>query len=331
MNAGRAVAAIAGGFVFGGPIALAAFGRRRRGAAWLAGVVVSAVATTLWLPCIAAFCACWLGAMVDAAITGARSDQPLRWSDAGTMLVATLFVLAGVRGLVIEGFQMPSTGMSPTLEIGDHVFIDKLSPHWRPYARGEVVVFRHPCDGDRDYIQRIVAVGGDRIEIRCNMLYVNGKPTPQKLVNAHDAYADRNDASADGEWFSKQAVRYREQLGGHTYDVFEDTATAQPDARDFPLAGGAAPSCANSEDSGSRAREVIGTIETTPSSDPCGPQAQYVVPPNHVFMLGDNRNNSNDSRIWGSVPVESIKGRLLGIWLTKNPQRGAFERFGHVD
>lgn len=333
MKAGRAIIGLVTGFVVVGATALTAFGRRERGIAWLVGMALSAIATTCWIPCLVLFCACWLGATIDAAVTGARSDAPIRWSAAAAMLFASLLVVGFIRAEVLEGFQTRTSSMYPTLEIGDHLVIDKLSPHWRSYERGEVIVFVYPCSPDRDYVKRIVALAGDTVEVRCHVLYVNGKPVPSTLVDANASYDDFFEES--DEWVHKSCTRYREQLGGHTYEVFHDPdrprsdAAHTPDARDFPYRG-AVPSCANSEDAGRHIRQVLGTVINTPSDDRCAPQAHYVVPPDHVFVLGDNRNNSNDSRIWGSVPNDLIRGRAIGIWYTKNPQHGPLSRAGTI-
>ncbi|MBA3500210.1 MAG: signal peptidase I, partial [Deltaproteobacteria bacterium] len=56
-------------------------------------------------------------------------------------------------------------------------------------------------------------------------------------------------------------------------------------------------------------------VDTRPPDVPCEPHRHFVVPSGHVFVLGDNRSNSNDSRYWGAVPVEGIRGRVIGIWL----------------
>jgi signal peptidase I len=72
-------------------------------------------------------------------------------------------------------------------------------------------------------------------------------------------------------------------------------------------------------------------METRPSAGPCELQLHYVVPAGHVFVLGDNRPNSNDSRYWGSVPVGNIKGRVIGIWLSDGPSGMSLRRAGPVD
>ncbi|MBV8758085.1 MAG: signal peptidase I [Deltaproteobacteria bacterium] len=334
MKAGRALFVLLAGLVLG-PAILAAIGRTRRAAAWLGGLVVCAIASCFWFYFALGLGVCFAGPIIDAVIVAYRSDdiRP-RWDRALPAVAILIAVALSLRAFVIEAFKIPSSGMNPTIEIGDHLYIDKLSPHWDAYERGEVIVFVYPCDPRRDYIKRIVALGGDTVEVRCHDVYVNGKPVPSTLVDGNATYADRYED--DDEWVTKACSRYRESLGGHTYEVFHDRERPanderhMPDIRDFP-AGNSVPSCANTEDAERNVHETLGTIVPGISDDACAPQAHYVVPPDHVFVLGDNRNNSNDSRIWGSVPLRNIKGRVTGIWLTNNPQHGRLSRFGPVD
>jgi len=239
---------------------------------------------------------------------------------------------------VIEAFKIPSSSMYPTLEIGDHIFVNKfLYGLHIPYTnikllelrgprRGEVIVFTYPCNEDRDYIKRVVALAGDTVEVRCNVVFVNGKPVPSAVTAAAFGYDDY-DEDVD-RWYHRQCSRYRETVAGHSYETFHDperpardAAIAkqqeppQGDEHDFPHRGEAPPSCTE----GKPVPQVMGKLVDTKSeaiAKPCEPQLHYVVPDDHVFVMGDNRNNSNDSRAWGSVPIEKIKGKALFIWLS---------------
>ena len=105
---------------------------------------------------------------------------------------AAVLIALALRAFVIEAFKIPSSSMYPTLEIGDHIFVNKfiygVRIPWtttklfelRGPKRGEVIVFIYPCDPDRDYIKRVVALAGDTVEVRCNVVYVNGKADPEQ-------------------------------------------------------------------------------------------------------------------------------------------------------
>jgi signal peptidase I len=239
--------------------------------------------------------------------------------------------------MFVRLFKVPSSSMYPTLQIGDHVAIETLTPMVSPIGRGDVIVLVYPCDRQRDYLKRVAAVAGDTVEVRCNVVYVNGVPIPNVLVDAKHEYEDydeRND-----RWFHRSSSMYRETQNGHVYDVFHDPdrperdaklatgSLAEPDARDFPMPGGRqlVPSCANVDD-GARDlnAQTLGTIvEVIPEAQAkaCEPHMHYVVPPHSLFVLGDNRNNSNDSRIWGSVDESAVKGRARVIWWARDRGR----------
>jgi signal peptidase I len=262
---------------------------------------------------------------------------------------AAVLIALALRAFVIEAFKIPSSSMYPTLEIGDHIFVNKFIygvriPYtrtkffeWRGPKRGEVIVFIYPCDPDRDYIKRVVALAGDTVEVRCNVVYVNGVAVPSELVEgASCQYEDYDDTASPGKWYWKKCSRYRETVDGGPYETFHDPERPQKDemrqagtlnsgdGRDFPrLDQVFPPSCSEStaEDVNKAAAQpqIKGKLERTKpegSAKACEQQYHFVVPPGHVFAMGDNRNNSNDSRVWGAVPIENIKGKALFIWLS---------------
>jgi type IV secretory pathway protease TraF len=191
-----------------------------------------------------------------------------------------------------------------------------------------VIVFIYPCDPDRDYIKRVIALAGDSVEVRCNVVYVNGVAVPSQLEDPDCTYRDRVEST--GEWYTARCSTYAETVDGKVYRTFHDPerpnrdrTLAAGDDHDFPLHDHAtAPTCANappSEVASDYPPQVVGEIVQATSESKakvCEQRIHYVVPPGHIFAQGDNRNNSSDSRVWGSVPIENIKGKALFIWLS---------------
>ena len=180
-----------------------------------------------------------------------------------------------LRAFVAEAYVIPSGSMTPALEVGDRLFVNKavygvrvpFTTHkplaGRAPARGEVAVFFHPQSGEV-LIKRIVAVGGDTVAVHDNQLVVNG-----------------------------QGVS-RHALAGRCERVFD--VAAEP--------------CALFEETlGERRYRVLHRADIPPSS--FGPLR---VPARHVFVLGDSRDNSNDSRFWGTVPYSHLIGRAMFLW-----------------
>ena len=260
---------------------------------------------------------------------------------------AAVLIALALRAFVIEAFKIPSSSMYPTLEIGDHIFVNKfiygVRIPWtntklfelRGPKRGEVIVFMQPCMPDKDYIKRVVAVASDTVEVRCNVVYINGVPVPSKLAeNGSCPYEDYEENT--GHWYPHTCSRYEETVDGKTYGTYHDVERPNRDQRlaqgtldhgdskDFPLRDRPVipPSCATSPgepESLAAPNQLPGKIVETKAADKAGVcelQLHYVVPDGHVFVMGDNRANSNDSRFWGSVPVENIKGKALFIWLS---------------
>jgi len=260
-------------------------------------------------------------------------------------IAAAVMIALALRAFVIEAFKIPSSSMYPTLEIGDHIFVNKFIYGVRiPYTstkffelrapkRGEVIVFMQPCQVERDYIKRVIALAGDTVEVRCNVVYVNGQPIEHHLIEPDCSYKDyvENLDGSGSSWADKRCSLYSETVAGHEYFTYHDPgrpqrdktlhdtgALPEGDAKDFPQA--ILYSCSNASDPDSKKAEnqKPGRIVDVKAegTNACEPHRHYVVPEGHVFVMGDNRANSNDSRYWGSVPIENIKGKALFIWLS---------------
>ena len=331
----RLVATIITLIAFGSGQAL--LGRRRRGLIWFASILIWPWIIVLlpwsWfvMPLL------WLGAGVDVWLL--RPDRERMPTD-GRMVVLFVeillvggLVLVGTEAWVIERYRIPSAAMVPTLEVGDRIYVSKAAYWFSEPARGDLVVFSNPCEPEKDFIKRVVAVGGDSVEVRCNRLYINGELVPEEPVAGVCTYQDAED--------SRRCSRYREALGGHWHDTLyiperpiEDRLRAEDAARlryernapmhDFPDVRSGSPElpACYSEQS-----EVLGAFEDSlPEREShrdlfaCAPRTRYRVPDGHYFVLGDNRDNSHDSRVWGTVPASHIKGEATIVYWSTSPR-----------
>ena len=285
-----------------------------------------------------------LDALVDELI-----KHPDRSStrDFVTSIGSAILIALALRAFVLEAFKIPSSSMYPTVEINDHIFVNKFIygiriPFtttklfgWRKPHRGEIIVFIQPCTPEKDFIKRVIATEGQTVEVRCNVVYVDGTPIENHLVKgAGCSYEDQDEGS--DHWRTTECSEYQERVDGHAYFTFHDPGRPRRDAElakqgslafsnsyDFPKLDGPRlpPSCENQ--SPPDGEPVVAPnqqpgqiVQTRQGAGVCEQQLHYVVPEGHVFVMGDNRNNSRDSRVWGSVPVENIKGKALFIWLS---------------
>jgi len=199
-------------------------------------------------------------AAVAASDTGRRTPEPSASArrksivrEYGEAFVVAIILALFIRTFIVQAFKIPSGSMLPTLQIGDHILVNKfvygvrlpyfgteILPVGKP-RRGDVVVFIYPQDEEKDFIKRVVGVEGDSVEVRNKHLYVNG-----------EAVSDPHAHFAEGE--DGRLVSPRDNFG------------------------------------------------------------PFKVPPGYIFCMGDNRDRSYDSRFWGPVALDKVKGKAFIIY-----------------
>jgi signal peptidase I len=310
-------------------------GRPLRAALWAIAVLVltAVLVVSVWAGPIMLFARILGGADAYRCM---RTQSRYAYLAAGIAAVVGIGTIAFMQS-ALQAYKIPTSSMVPTLMIGDHALVDELTPRWRPIERADIVVFPYPCTIDRMFVKRVIARGGDTIEVRCGVIYVNGKAVPSQLAAKKATYHDVDEQTR--ETFTRTMSRYREELDGRSYDTFYDrdrSAGINAPERDFPrLDMPIAASCRRSDfydkPPGHRAQPVGKLVRAPePASDRCAQQAHLVVPPGALFVMGDNRNNANDSRYWGLVDESTVVGRVIGIWLSDGPD-GGWGRVGGVD
>ncbi len=227
------------------------------------------------------------------------------WLDWTAGLFPVIVVVFVLRSFLFEPFKIPSGSMIPTLMINDLILVNKFHYGVRlpvlntkifdnhSPERGDVMVFRYPPKPSLDYIKRVVGLPGDEVAYLNKKLSVNGKPL---------------DKTALPEFFDEDALRYTKQYQ-------EVAADGQRKYRIL-----------NEDDRPS----FVQATEDFPFRENCRYSSEGVVckvPPGHYFMMGDNRDNSLDSRFWGFVPEKNIVGKAFFVWMNF----GNLKRIGAFD
>jgi signal peptidase I len=183
------------------------------------------------------------GTKSEAAPAGARPGKSVLREYAEALIIAVLLALV-IRTFVVQAFKIPSGSMLPTLQIGDHILVNKFLYTFRHIQRGDIIVFKFPQDESRDFIKRVIGLPGETVEVRGTQVFIDGKPL-------EEPYA---------------------------------VHSAPPGASD---------------------RDHFGPV---------------TVPPGKLFMLGDNRDQSMDSRVWGYLDVAKVKGKAFIIYFSVRSQ-----------
>ncbi len=229
----------------------------------------------------------------DLVLAKAQLLQQPWWLDWTAGLFPVIAVVFLLRSFLFEPFKIPSGSMIPTLWVGDLILVNKFHYGVRlpvinkkitdgnQPQRGDVMVFRYPPKPTLDYIKRVVGVPGDEVAYINKRLSINGKPVVTSQIP---------------EFFDEDAMRYfpqfEEQLNGVTHRLLNDESRragiSDAEVMDFAQRGN------------------------------CRYSAEGVVckvPEGHYFMMGDNRDNSLDSRYWGFVPDKNIVGKAFFVWM----------------
>ncbi|MBL0727896.1 signal peptidase I [Piscinibacter sp. HJYY11] len=232
-------------------------------------------------------------AKVDGDIAPAREALLMQpwWLDWTAGLFPVILIVFLLRSFLFEPFKIPSGSMVPTLLVGDLILVNKYHYGVRlpvinkkiidlnTPQRGDVMVFRYPANPSIDYIKRVVGVPGDVVSYKNQRLYLNDQLVEtQALPEFYDDESTR---------YFKQ---YNEKLGPVEHRILVDVQRPS----------------------------YIRPTDPFPYKENCSYSAEGVtckVPAGHYFMMGDNRDNSEDSRFWGFVPDENIVGKAFFVWM----------------
>jgi signal peptidase I len=237
------------------------------------------------------------------------------WVEYPKSFFPVLLIVFLLRSFIAEPFKIPSSSMRPTLEVGDFILVNKFSYGIRlPIVeqkiialsdprRGDVMVFRYPLNPSQDFIKRVIGLPGDTVAYREKRLTVNGVPWQQKPEGTY-SYLEglRFETMAQ---FSETVDGRVGQEANHAVAVDPTMASVSPgQVRAFP------------------GRENC-------DYNPDGSGFACKVPAGHYFVMGDNRDRSDDGRYWGFVPDDHLRGRAFFIWFNWDDISGfAFKRVG---
>lgn len=230
------------------------------------------------------------------------------------------------RSFLYEPFQIPSGSMMPTLLVGDFILVEKYSydvkdPVWRKTLletgkpdHGDVAVFKYPEQPTVDFIKRVIGLPGDRIVYKNKQLYIQKACDKSSTDACPTLEPMRQELKSEGEFFlgPYPLKRFTEQGPAVSYDILQNAMLPEP----------------------------IHNYYRQPGSE----TSEFIVPEGHYFVMGDNRDNSRDSRFWGFVPEQYLVGKAVLKWMsfefTEDPNSWVpgwvpvgvrFERLGAIE
>jgi signal peptidase I len=260
----------------------------------------------------------------------AAGKDPTQIPEPGTVDYARSFfpvalVVLLLRSFLFEPFRIPSDSMMPTLLDGDFIIVNKYAyglrlpvlnrkivPIGTP-QRGDVVVFRYPVDPSVNFIKRLIGLPGDHVQVRNDRITVNGQPVPFRIMGSYN----------DGCYINMQLAQ--EHIGSHTH---ESMLCPVPLFRTPVTPAGCNRSEAPGYYCGGDSAAGLGSAPDPQAGDT--PDFDKVVPPGEYFMMGDNRDNSDDGRRWGFVPEDHLVGKATRIWFNWDLKRSGGPLWGRL-
>jgi signal peptidase I len=212
-----------------------------------------------------------------------------------SVVVVSLAIVLPIRYFIAQPFVVSGASMDNTFQNNNYLIIDEVSYHFKEPQRGDIIVFKFPQDPNIDYVKRIVAIGGDEVELIDDILHINGKPVTR--ISMEDDRSILNDIQDTQEI----KMLFKEEQNTVKHWVLQN----KTDYRRF----------GSNNFSGNDRKP-------------------FKVPEDSVFCMGDNRDNSSDSRVWGVVPLSYVRGKaMFVIWSQwSRPEQFwpsfRFDRFG---
>ncbi|AXR07203.1 signal peptidase I [Salinimonas sediminis] len=247
----------------------------------------------------------WAPKRKAASAGSAEGEKLPYWVDTSQQIFPVIAFVLVLRSFLYEPFQIPSGSMMPTLLVGDFILVEKYAYGLKDPVvrhkfletgtpeRGDIVVFKYPEDPNIDYIKRVVGMPGDTVIYQNKQVFIRPKCTGENSAECKKLQPVPVTFKSRGEFVQNMAplLRYTEQLGEVEHDVLR-----HPTRKDMPARFYTQP--------GTRSDE-------------------WLVPEGEYFVMGDNRDNSRDSRYWGFVPDANLVGKAVAIWISFEFERSA--------